>query len=224
MLAMTHTLYATFGSGNSYKPFLAMKQLGIPFRTVLVDVVGGQARGPMFRAINPAGTVPYLVMDDGRRLGESNAIAWFLTEGTSLEPATRYDRAQALQWMHFEQGSLEPFISPARFFIAIVPEKREERAKDIAVWQTRALSGLRLLDGHLAQRDFIAGRAYSVADIAVFGYVHTAGDAEIDLGEFPAIGRWIERVCNSPRFVPLSALGSDGIVEQFGEGLRADVG
>lgn len=221
---MMHTLYATCGSGNSYKPFLAMKQLGIPFRTVLVDVVGGQTRTDAFRAINPAGTVPYFVGSDGRRLGESNAITWFLTEGTALEPQTRYDRAQALQWMHFEQGSLEPFISPARFFIAFIPEKREEKAKEIAAWQARALAGLRLLDGHLSARDFIAGRSYSVADIAVFGYVHVAGDAEIDLSAYPAVARWIDRVKTTPRFVPLSALGNDGLVEPFGEGLRAHAG
>lgn len=219
-----HTLYATRGSGNSFKPYLTMKQLGIGFRTVFVDVVAGETRSAVYKAINPAGTVPYMVLADGHRLGESNAIAWYLAEGTRLEPQTRYDRALALQWMHFEQGSLEPFISPARFFIAFVPEKREERAADIAMWQNRALAGLRLLDSHLTNRDFITGRGYCVADIAVFGYVHTMEDAEIELAQFPSIAKWIERVKTTPRFVPLAQLCNDEQVETLADRIRANAG
>ena len=203
-----NTLYATRQSGNSLKPFLAMKQLGIPFRLVFVDVVGGETKAPKFLSINPAGTVPYLVMADGKRLGESNAIVWYLTEGTPLAPTTQYARAQALQWMFFEQTSLEPFISPARFFISIVPDRRAERAKDIELWQARARSGLRIFNGHLAKRDFIADSSYTVADIAVFGYTHVASGAEIDMQEFPAVERWVQRVMSTPKFVSLSEMNN----------------
>ena len=87
---MTHTLYATLGSGNSFKPFLTMKQLGTSFRTVFVDVIAGETRTPYYRSINPAGTVPYIELSDGHRLGESNAMAWYLAEGSRLEPALAF--------------------------------------------------------------------------------------------------------------------------------------
>ena len=216
-----NTLYAARGSGNSFKPFLAMKQLGIPFRLVYVDVLVGETKKPEFLSINPAGTVPYMVLSGGMRLGESNALVTYLTEGTRLEPKTRYDRAQALQWMFFEQGSLEPFISPARFFISIVPERRSERAKDIEVWQARARNGLRIFNGHMATRDFVLGAAYTSADIAVFGYTHAAGGAEIDLHEFPAIERWVDRVTATPKFVPLSEMNNHASVALADDGIQA---
>src|SRR3984893_16529399 len=114
-----NTLYATIGSGNCFKPFLVMTQLQIPFRVILVDVLKGETRQPAYLSVNPSGTVPYLKLVDGRGIGESNAMLWHLAEGSKLIPADSYLRAQILQWMFFEQSSLERFISPARFFISI---------------------------------------------------------------------------------------------------------
>jgi glutathione S-transferase len=216
-----NTLYATRGSGNSLKPFLTMKQLGIPFRLVFVDVINGETRREKFLAINPAGTVPYLVTSDGRRLGESNAIAWYLAEETRLAPGTCYDRAQALQWMFFEQGNLEPFISPARFFISIVPHRRAERAEEIARWQARACQGLGILDGYLSGRDFITDSGYSVADIGVFGYTHVAAGAEIDLGQYPAVQRWMHRVTETSGFVSLSDMNDHASIILADDGIQA---
>lgn len=201
-----NTLYAAHQSGNSFKPFLAMKQLGIPFRLVFVDVLSGETKSSKYLDINPVGTVPYMAISDGRRLGESNALVWYLTEGTHLEPASHYDRAQALQWMFFEQTHLEPFISPARFFISIIPEKREEKAKEIAAWQARARAGLALFNRHLTGRDFVTDCGYCAADIAAFGYIHVAAGAEIDLGDFPAVEQWIKRVKETPAYASLAEM------------------
>jgi glutathione S-transferase len=201
-----HTLYATIGSGNCFKPFLAMRQLGIPFRTVLVNVLEGETRKPDYLAINPAGTVPYLRLADGRGIGESNAMLWHLTEGSRLMPVDPYDRAKALQWMFFEQSSLEPFISPARFFIAIVPQRRHERERDIAGWQERGRRGLAMLDAHLAGRRFLVGDRYCVADISLFGYTHVAEEGGFDFAAFPAVRDWIARVQDTDGFEPLSHL------------------
>jgi len=200
------TLYATLGSGNCFKPFLAMRQLMIPFETRLVDVLAGETRSEAFKAVNPAGTVPYLRVAGGQGLGESNAILWFVADGSFLIPADAYDRARGLQWMFFEQVKLEPFISPARFLTRIAPDRGAGREADIAVWRERARVGLNMLNAHLATSDFVAGSSYSIADIGVFGYVHISPEAGVPLDSFGAIRRWIARVEATPRFLPMGEM------------------
>lgn len=201
-----NTLYATIGSGNCFKPFLVMTQLQQPFRIQLVDVLKGETRGAAYLAINPNGTVPYLTLPDGRGMGESNAMLWHLAEGSDLIPADSFARAKVLQWMFFEQSALEPFISPARFFISIVPSQRSGREQDIAQWQQRGRKGLSLLNEHLKGRKFIVDDRYTIADISVFGYTHVAGQAGFDMQAYPAVAAWIEHVQNTDRFLPLSRL------------------
>jgi len=201
-----NTLYATIGSGNCFKPFLAMKQLQIAFEVVLVDVLKGETRQPAYLAVNPNGTVPYLRVSDGRGIGESNAMLWYLAEGSELIPTDAYSRAQILQWMFFEQSSLERFISPARFFISIVPSRRAEKENDIAVWQERGRHGLKLLDDHLGGRQFMVGDRYTIADIRLYGYTHVAEEGGFDFGRYPAVRAWIERVQRTPGYLPLAAL------------------
>jgi glutathione S-transferase len=201
-----NTLFMTVGSGNCFKPFLAMKQLHIPFRSVAVDVLKGESRKPSYLAINPNGTVPYLKLADGRGIGESNAMLWYLAEGSELIPDDPYQRAKVLQWMFFEQSALEPFISPARFFISIVPTRRAEREKEIAAWQERGRKGLRLLDDHLRGRNFLVDERYTIADISLFGYTHVAEEGGFDFADYPAVAEWIAQVRRTSGFVPLSGL------------------
>jgi glutathione S-transferase len=133
-------------------------------------------------------------------------MLWHLAEGSHLIPSGSYERAQVLQWMFFEQSALEPFISPARFFISIVPDRRAEREKDIAVWQERGHKGLSLLNNYLKGRKFLVGNRYTIADISVFGYTHVAEGGGFDFSEFPAVAAWIENVQKTDGFVPLSRL------------------
>ena len=204
-----YTLYATFGSGNCFKPFLAMRQLSIPFRTVAVDVLSGQTRSDAFLQINSAGSVPYLLTPEGAGVGESNAMLWLVADGSPLMPATALERAQSLQWMFFEQSKLEPFISPARFFTAIVPERGIGREEEIAAWRERAKAGLAVLDGHLASNEFIVGGRYGITDIALYGYVHVAGEAAIDMKAFPSVERWMRAVSATPGYVSIRQLCAD---------------
>ncbi|MDW3225189.1 MAG: glutathione S-transferase family protein [Paracoccaceae bacterium] len=204
---MVIKLYACLGSGNCFKPWLALHQLGIPFDMSLIDVLNGAQKSPEYLAISPLGVVPHLVTDTGKNLGESNAMLWYLAEGSSLMPASREERAEALQWMFFEQSKLEPFISPARFFTTILPDQRQVRADEIAHWQSLAESGLFRLDAHLEQRDFILASGYSIADIAVFGYVHVLEEAGLSMNDYPAIGNWVASVEKTKGFRPLSELG-----------------
>lgn len=123
-------------------------------------------------------------------------------------PVTPAARAEALQWMFFEQSKLEPFISPARFFTTILPDQREARSIEIAQWQLKAESGLARLDAHLAGRQFMLEDGYSIADIAVFGYVHVLEEAGLRLADYPAIARWIGTVSKTEGFRPLASLGA----------------
>ena len=201
-----NSLYATMGSGNCFKAFLVMEQLNIPFRVIPVDVLNGETRKPDYLAINPNGTVPYLVLADGRGIGESNAMLWYLAEGSHLIPADPYWRAKVLQWMFFEQSSLEPFISPARFFISILPGGRDGREKEIAAWQERGRNGLKLLDDHLRGRRFLVDDRYTIADISVYGYTHVAEEGGFDFADYPAVRDWIARVEETDGYLPLSSL------------------
>lgn len=202
------TLFACLGSGNSFKPWLACQQLNIPFELRLIDVLGGEQKSDSFLRHNPRGVVPYMLTEDGIGLGESNAMLWYLAEGSHLMPATRTERAIALQWMYFEQTNIEPFVSPARFFTTILPQEKEARAADIADWQDAAKPGLAHLDAHLSHRDFILDQGYSVADISLFGYTHVLEEAGLSLGDYPAIAQWMQRVSNTDGFCPLTALGA----------------
>ena len=116
------TLYLTQGSGNSFKPALIVRQLGIVCEKIYIDVLSGETRKPEYLSVNPQGVVPYLKFADGEGIGESNAIAWYLAEGSKLIPDTSLARAQTIRWMNFEQTVLECNISPVRFFTAIAPE------------------------------------------------------------------------------------------------------
>lgn len=203
---MPDQLYVTRGSGNSFKPALVMRQTGRQLPMTFIDVLAGQTRTAAFRAINPRGQVPYLVLADGRGIGESNAIAWFLAEGTPLMPADPVSRAQAVQWMIIEQTALEPFISPARFFTHIVPDQREAHAADIPRWIDGGTQGLQRLDAHLEGRRFVTDHGYSVADIAVYGYTHLAGEGGFDLARFPHVQRWMARVQDTSGFAAIDEL------------------
>lgn len=208
-MSAAHTLYITAGSGNSFKPMLVLRQRGgeaPPCVIRPVDVLGGETRTPAFLAVNPRGQVPFLVTASGQRLGESNAIAWFLSEGSALMPADPLHRAQALQWMIFEQTALEPNISPARFFSTIVPHLRAEHADDFPRWHRDGNVGLAVLDAHLQGRRFICDHGYSVADIAVYGYTHLAAEGGFDLSAYPAVRAWIDRVQSEPGYLGVGEL------------------
>jgi len=203
---MADTLFYTPRSGNSFKPALVLRQTGRACDLRPIDVLGGENRTPEFLRINPRGQVPYLVLGDGRGLGESNAIAWYLAEGSWLMPADPLARAQAIQWMIFEQTSLEPNISPARFFTHIAPQLRGEHTADLPRWLEQGNRALRLLDDFLRQRPFITDHGYSVADIAVFGYTHLAADGGFDLRRYPAVLDWMGRVRAKPGYADVDTL------------------
>lgn len=201
---MTHILYSMQNSGNCYKPRLLMHQLGIPFRLVDTDSFDGTTRTPEYLALNPNGKVPLLVLPDGRRLAESNAMLLHLAEATPYLPADRYERALSYQWLFFEQYSHEPHIAVARSWLHLIPEGRARLGEErLAELHTRGHMALRVMENRLGTAPWFAGSAYSIADIALFAYTHVAGEGDFDLGAYPGIRSWLARVRETDRFVAM---------------------
>ena len=197
------TVYGMSSSGNCYKVRLLLEQLGVPYDWRETDIMKGETRTTAYlRDVNANGRVPAIVLDDGRRLAESNAILAFLADGTRFWPGDRFARAEALQWMFFEQYSHEPYVAVARFIRVFLPAD-SPRVAEMPRLLERGHQALGVMERHLAQHDFLAGGAYSIADIALFAYTHCAGDGDFDMAPYPAISAWLERVRAQPRFVEM---------------------
>lgn len=205
------TVYGFSPSGNCYKLRLLLEQLGRDYRWVEVRSDDGSTRTPEMLAKNPNGKVPFIELDDGRVLTESNAIAWWLAEGSRFLPADAWQRAQALSWMCFEQYSHEPFIAVARFIRGWTPPDSPRRA-DLPKLHERGHQALAVMERHLAANPWFSGGEYGIADIALFAYTHCAGDGGFDLSAYPAIGSWIGRIRTMPGFVPMP--GHDPVVAE----------
>lgn len=197
-------LYQMQDSGNCYKVRLAAHQLGQPLELVDVDILKGESRTEDFLKRNPNGRVPTLELDNGRSLPESNAILFWLAEGTALLPEDRFARAEALQWMFFEQYSHEPYIAVARFWHSIKPGGREEKAAMFPEWHRRGHEALAVMERHLSSHDWFAGGAYSIADIALYAYTHVAHEGDFDLAPYKAVNSWLARVASEPLHVPMN--------------------
>ncbi len=189
-------------SGNCHKLRLLLEQLGQPYRWVEVDSSRGQSRTPEFLALNPNGKVPVIVLEDGRTLSESNAILYYLADGSRFLPADRWERAQALSWMNFEQYSHEPFIAVARFIAGWTPLDSPRRA-ELPQLRERGHQALAVMERHLRQRPWFSGADYGIADIALFAYTAVAPHGGIALDGYPALGGWLARVRATPGFLPL---------------------
>jgi glutathione S-transferase len=197
------TLYSMHRSGNSYKVRLALAQLGVPYRLREVDILKGDSHTPEFLAMNPSGQVPLLEVTPGRYLAESNAILWYVAGGTSLAPEDRVDRAEALQWMFFEQHSLEPNLGAAYFWLALVKGGRELQRHALEDWMEEGYRSLRVMENHLRLHDYFAANRYTIADIALYAYTHLAHLCDYDLDSFPAIRAWVDRVASEPGHITM---------------------
>src|SRR5688572_10404222 len=180
-----------------------MALIGMPFRIVEVNTYDGSTRKPDFLAKNPIGKVPLIEFEDGRRLAESNAMLLHLAEGTRYLPDDAFDRAKVYEWLFFEQYSHETAIAVRRSILT-APERAHlrvpERLDPLLEAGNRALA---VMERRLSAADWLAGQGYSVADIALYAYTHTADEGGYDLGAYPGIQRWLKRVAAEPGHVPL---------------------
>jgi glutathione S-transferase len=197
------TLYSMQRSGNSYKVRLALAQLGLAYRLEEVDILRGESHTPEFLAMNPSGQVPLLQVAPGRYLAESNAILWYVAGGTPLAPEDRIDRAEALQWMFFEQHSLEPNLGAAYFWLCLVKGGRELQQHAFEDWMEEGHRALRVMENHLKRNRYFAAGRYTIADIALYAYTHLAHLCDYDVGAFPAVRAWLRRVESQPGHVTM---------------------
>jgi len=192
-------LYDYPASCNCYKVRLLLSNLGLDYERVPVDIFGGDTLTDQFALINPARATPVLETDDGRFLPESGAILLYLAHGTPLLPSEPFELAQVVRWLQYEQADLVPAIGGLRF--RLLAGRLSETDPDAVRRREEADQVLRLLDGQLFARSFLVGERYTVADIAVYGYTHRAGEAGIDLDPYPNVRAWLTRVEEQPGYM-----------------------
>ena len=196
-------LYDSRVSGNCYKVRLLFAHLRVAYERREVSVVDRSDRQEILGDLNPGLRVPTLVLDDGRPLAESGAILCYFAEGTPYLPDDRYERAQVLQWLFFEQYSHEPYVAVVRFWVLYAKDPPE--AAEIESRRRTGHRALRAMERHLADRAFLVGERYTIADIALYAYTHNADEAGFDLAPYPATRAWLDRVAAQPGHVPITA-------------------
>jgi glutathione S-transferase len=189
-------------SGNCYKIRLTAALLGVEMERREYDILNGETRTPQFlERVNPNGRIPVLQVGE-RFIPESNAACFYLADGSALVPEDRFDRADMLRWMFFEQYNHEPNIATLRFWLAFVGEERLSAAQRALLPGKRAAgdAALKLMDDHLAARGFLVSEAPTLADISLYAYTHVAAEGGFDLGAFPAVSRWLGRIAALPGY------------------------
>jgi len=198
------TLYSMPSSGNSYKVRLLLAFLGTPYDHIGGEYGSGLTDSDAFRALNPAGKLPLLKLEDGRLIAESNAILLYLARGTRFLPDDAYEQALCHQWMFFEQNSHETSIA-VRAAILTYPQRAHLRTPDrldpLLESGNRALS---IMEAQLEKTPFLTGDAPTVADISLYGYTHSAEKGGFDMQRFPAVNAWLDRIAAEPGHVPIA--------------------
>jgi glutathione S-transferase len=192
-------LYDYTASANCYKVRLLLAQLERGYERIPIDIFDGDTLTDEFAELNPLRSTPVLRLPDGRTLIESNAILWYLAAGTPLLPEGRFEQAEVCRWLIYEQSDVMPMIGGLRF--RLVTGRLERDSEGAERRRAGAHEVLHLLNEHLGSRDFLADDRYSIADIAVYGYAHTAHEATIDTAGYPDVRRWVARVEATPRFM-----------------------
>ncbi|HEX5775810.1 MAG TPA: glutathione S-transferase family protein [Caulobacteraceae bacterium] len=188
---MTLKIFGDPRSGNCLKVKWVAQRLDIPHVWQDVDIMTGATRTPEFLAMNPAGQVPTVVLEDGRTLAQSNAIIVHLAEGSDLIPADAYDRARMFEWLFWEQYSHEPYVAVVRFQVAFLgkrPDEVEERLVQ------RGNAAIQRIEDGLAASSYLVGERLSLADVACVAYTRVAHEGGFDLADYPATRDWIDRV------------------------------
>jgi glutathione S-transferase len=184
-------IYGDSISGNCLKVKWVADSLGLSYDWIETDILVGQSRTPEYLAMNPAGQVPAVILDDGRPLAQSNAIILHLAEGSSLVPKDAYERARMLEWMFWEQYSHEPYVAVARFQVRYLGKAVADLEPRIV---ERGKAALQRLEDGLEGRTFLLGNAVSLADVALVAYTRVAHDGGFDLADYPRVKAWVSRV------------------------------
>ena len=203
----TLILHEDPGSANCYKVRLTAALAGVPIERRAYDIMKGETRTPEFLAkISANGRIPVLQAGD-RFISESNAICFYIADGSSLVPADRFERADMLHWLFWEQYQHEPNIATLRFWMTWVGIDRltDVQRSQMPVKRKLGNDALQLMDDHLKGREWFVGGATSLADICLFAYTHVADEADFDLALYPNVVEWMERIMTQPGHVELEA-------------------
>ena len=193
-------------SGNCYKVRLTAAHLGIPLERRNYDIMKGETRTPDYLAkVSANGRIPVL-QDNNRFLAESNAACFYLADGSALVPEDKYDRADMLRWMFWEQYNHEPNIATVRFWLRYVGLEALSgmQREQIPVKRKAGNEALKLMDAHLAGRSWLVANAFSLADICLFAYSHVADEADFDLELYPNVIAWMERIMELPNHIEMN--------------------
>jgi len=194
------TLHDYLPSQNGYKVRLLLNHLERPYRTKLVSIFEGEGKTSGFQALNPVGAVPVLELDDGRTLAESNAILFYLAEGTPYLPLGPWQRAQVLRWMFFEEDYVQNGLASLRHW-TMTGKLARRTPEVIAANRANSLKTLGILEQRLAVHPYLTDAGYTVADMAMFAYVSRAEEADLALDDYPGVRAWIVRVRAQPGFL-----------------------
>ena len=194
------TLYDYLPSQNAYKVRLLLSHLQQPYRTKFVSIFEGEGQRAEYLRINPTGAVPAIELEDGRVLAESNAILWFLASGTPYLPDDLFAQAKVLQWLSFEGDYVQSTVATLRHWVMTGKVARRPEML-VASKRQGSLKCLGVLDRHLGESAYLAGDAYTIADISVFAYVHRADEADLPLADYRNIAGWVDRIRAQPHFL-----------------------
>jgi glutathione S-transferase len=192
-------LYDYAASANCYKVRLLLAELEREYERVPVDIFAGGTMTPEYGRMNPGLTTPVLEIEQGAYLAESGAILLYLADGTALLPEDGLERAQVHRWLFFEQASIVSVIGALRF--RVLTGRLDPDSEEAQRQRTIAAAVVATVNAQLAEREFAAGGGFSVADIALYGYLHVADEAGVDMGRYSNLAAWLERVRKRPRHV-----------------------
>jgi glutathione S-transferase len=202
---MTYRLYDYLPSGNGYKARLVLRELGLPYELVEVDILDGGTRTPEFLAKNPNGRIPVLEIPGKGFLSESHAIMSFLADGSALIPTDPLDRARMWQWLCFEQYNLEPNVATVRFWLHSLHKTEAELGEKLADKRRLGFAALDVLEKGLSGLEYLVAGRYTLADIGLYAYTHVAAEGGFPLDRYPAIRAWCARIAARPGHRPITA-------------------
>lgn len=192
-------------SGNCYKIRLTAALLGLPLERRQYDSLRGDTRKPEFLLrVNANGRIPVLQIDD-RFLPESNAACWYLAHGSALIPTDRFDQADMLRWMFFEQYNHEPNVATLRFWLHFLGERNlsEFQRGQIPAKRMAGEDALALMDRQLGGRDWLVGDRATLADVVLYAYTHVAEAGGFRLEDRRNVCAWLKRVAALPGYVAM---------------------
>lgn len=191
-------------SGNCYKLQLLCAEMGMDYAWEEIDILAGDTRTDEFLRKNPNGKIPLLELPDGRILCESNAILCYLADGSEFYSGDAYTRAEILQWLFFEQYSHEPNIATSRFIIQYLGNPADKQAS-LEEKHVAGHKALGVMEQALTQNQFLTGKKFNIADIALYAYTHVADEGGFDLSDYPGIAAWMARIRSRERHAEMQA-------------------